>query len=46
MIITKELPDGRVEVSSDRGMVNIGEGPVKKIICTKDEVEMITEERR
>ena len=43
MLKIKELPDGRKEVRSDRGMVDIGEGPVKAIICTEDEVELIEE---
>ena len=43
MIIKKELENGLVEVSSDRGMVDIGEGPAKKIICTKEETEYIEE---
>ena len=43
MILKRELQDGRVEVSSDRGLVDLNGDPVKKIICTKDEVEYVTE---
>ena len=43
MIIKKELEDGRIEVSSDNGMVDIGSGPVKAIIVTKDEVDYVDE---
>ena len=43
MIKTEKLPDGRVKVTSTEGYVDIGEGPVKAIICTKDEVELIEE---
>ena len=43
MIRTEDLPDGRVKVTSTKGYVDIGEGPVKAIICTKDEVELIEE---
>ena len=45
MIKTKELEDGRIEVSSDKGMVDIGEGPVRAIICTPGEVELVEEVR-
>jgi len=45
MIRTEELPDGRVKVTSTEGYVDIGAGPVKAIICTEDEVEMIRESR-
>lgn len=43
MLIIKELQNGRKAVSSDKGMVDIGEGPVRTIICTADEVELIEE---
>lgn len=43
MIQTKELENGKVEVTSSTGYVNIGEGAVKKIICEKEEVEYIEE---
>ena len=43
MLNIKDLPDGRKEVRSDKGMVDIGEGPVKAIICMAEEVEMIEE---
>ena len=45
MIKTKELEDGRIEVTSDIGMVDIGEGPATAIICTPGEVEYIEEVR-
>ena len=43
MIKTKKLEDGRIEVTSDRGKVDIGEGPVRAIVCTPDEVELVEE---
>ena len=43
MIKTEEQQDGRVKVTSTKGHVDIGEGPVKAIICTPDEVELIEE---
>lgn len=43
MIIVRELGDGCVEVSSSIGKVDIGNGPVEKIIAHVDEVEYITE---
>ena len=43
MLIKKELPDGKIEVSSDIGMVDIGCGPVKAIIVSKDEVDLVSE---
>ena len=43
MIRIKELEDGRIEVSSDAGMVDIGEGPAVAIICTPEELEYIEE---
>lgn len=45
MIKTKELEDGRIEVTSDHGMVDIGAGPAKAIICTPGEVEYVEEVR-
>ena len=44
MIQVKELENGLVEVTSTIGLVDIGEGGVKAIICSKDEVDYITEE--
>lgn len=43
MIRQTQLQDGRYEVTSDSGMVDIGNGPVKKIICTEAEIEYIEE---
>lgn len=43
MILKKELEDGRVEVSSDKGLVDLNGDPAKKIICAAEEVEYITE---
>jgi len=43
MIITKELEDGRIEVSSDKGKVDIGCGAVERIIVTKEEVQYVDE---
>lgn len=43
MIRQRELEDGRIEVTSDAGMVDIGNGPVRAIICTEAEVEYIEE---
>ena len=44
MIKTKELPDGKIEVSSDTAYVSIGSGPVKTLIISKDELEYVSEE--
>ena len=43
MILKKEREDGRYEVSSDTGLVDISGDPVKVIICSKDELEYVTE---
>lgn len=43
MILKKELEDGRIEVSSDKGLVDLNGDPARKIICTEDELEYITE---
>lgn len=45
MIKTKKLENGLIEVTSDSGMVDIGEGPAKAIICKPEEVEYIEEVR-
>lgn len=46
MIKTKELKDGKIEVTSDKGLVDIGAGAVKKIICTPAEVEYVFEVKK
>ncbi len=43
MIQIKELENGKVEVSSDKGYVDINGDPAKKIICSPEEVEYVTE---
>ena len=43
MILRKELDDGRIEVRSDAGLVDISGAPAKVIICSKDELEYVTE---
>lgn len=46
MIKTKELENGKIEVTSDKGLVDIGEGPVKKIVCSPGEVEFVEEVKK
>lgn len=43
MILKKKLEDGRIEVSSDKGFVDLNGDPAKKIICTEDELKYVTE---
>ena len=43
MIQIKELPDGRFEVTSDKGLVDIGCGAVKTLIVTEGEIEYVEE---
>ena len=43
MLDIKEIENGKFMVKSTIGKVDIGEGPAPAIICTKDEIEYITE---
>ncbi len=43
MLVIKELENGKVEVSSDKGYVDINGDPAKKIICSREEVDYVTE---
>ena len=43
MINIKELENDKIEVSSSIGCVDIGPGPVKKLIIDKDELELVAE---
>lgn len=43
MLIIKELENGKAEVSSDKGYVDINGDPAKAIICSREEVEYVTE---
>lgn len=43
MLNKKVLPSGLIEVSSDKGLVDIGNGAVKKIIASESEIEYIEE---
>ena len=43
MLKYKKIENGMIEVTSTIGYVDIGEGPAQAIICTRDEVEYITE---
>ena len=43
MLIIKEIENGKFMVSSDAGNVDIGNGAVKSIIVSKDEISYIDE---
>lgn len=43
MLKYKTLENGMIEVTSTTGLVDIGEGAVKAIICTEAEKEYVTE---
>ena len=45
MIIKEKLEDGRYLVYSDKGNVDIGSGPAKKLIVSKDEIEYVEESK-
>lgn len=40
------LDNGMIEVTSSTGLVDIGEGPVKAIICSEAEKEYVTEVKK
>ena len=43
MIVKNQLSDGRIEVTSTDGFVDIGSGPVKTLVVMPDEVEYVSE---